>query len=458
MKKITYFDIEYANSKNKSICQIGIMCEDFETGNPIFPEMRIMVNPEDGFDDYCVKIHGITPNLVNSERNFKEVWKDIEKYFTNAVVVGHNVASSDLDSLVKNLRKYNLDIPELYYICTLDLAKKYISNYLIGNYSLSSLCAYYDIDIDNEHDAFDDACACADLFRALIENFDLDINCEIKKYNIKETNEFVSYISDPLLRKSISDFYGVIKGFSIDNVISNEEKQYILNWKKEHNKYLSHIEIKNIIKVIDDIVLDDIFTNEEILELQLMIQNYLDNVKTSPITLSTQILNGMIKGIVADNEITDEEIRNLRQWLYENIYLVGHYPFDQLLSTIEKVLNDAIITADELNEIKEVINCLLNPVEKIKTEINSVENKVVCLSGNFAYGQKSDVEQYIVQRGGTVVSGVNKKVDILIIGNNECQAYSNGTYGTKVKKAMEMIEKGINIKILKESDFFTNIK
>lgn len=194
------------------------------------------------------------------------------------------------------------------------------------------------------------------------------------------------------------------------------------------------------------------------MDLQSIIQDYLDNVNTSPITLSTQILNGLIKGIVADNEITDVEVKNLRQWLYDNIYLRGHYPFDQLLSTIEKALSDALITSEELKEINNLIDSLLNLVEKMKGEINSVENKVVCLSGNFAYGQKSDVENYIIQRGGVVVSGVNKKVDILIIGNNECQAYSNGTYGTKVKKAMEMMEKGSNIKIIKESDFFASIK
>lgn len=51
MNKITYFDVEYANSKNKSICQIGIMCEDFNTGEPFYSELNIYINPEDGFDN-----------------------------------------------------------------------------------------------------------------------------------------------------------------------------------------------------------------------------------------------------------------------------------------------------------------------------------------------------------------------------------------------------------------------
>ena len=41
MEKVTYFDVEYANSKNKSICQIGIMCENYSDGEPYYPEKNI---------------------------------------------------------------------------------------------------------------------------------------------------------------------------------------------------------------------------------------------------------------------------------------------------------------------------------------------------------------------------------------------------------------------------------
>ena len=111
----------------------------------------------------------------------KIVWKEIEKYFTNAVIIGHNVAGADLDALVKALNRYNLDIPELYYICTLDLARQYIPSYAVADYSMSTLCEYFGVDIDSEHNAFDDACACADLFKAIIEEYNIDIKDKEKK-------------------------------------------------------------------------------------------------------------------------------------------------------------------------------------------------------------------------------------------------------------------------------------
>lgn len=452
MKKVTYFDVEYANSKNKSICQMGLVCENYETGDPYYPEQNIYVNPNDGFDDMCVRVHGITPSKVKDAPTFFEVWKDIEKYFTNTVVIGHNVASSDLAALVNDLKRNNLDIPELYYICTLDLAREYVPSFAVENYRLGTLCEYFDIDIDSEHDAFDDACANADLFRALVRTYNIDVNSHIKKYVPNEVTAFEQYISNPVLRKSISEFYGVVRGFSIDNKITAEETAYIEKWRTDHQQYRAQKEIFAITNEIDIILADGVVTVEESFKLQEVIKQYMDIAASSPVTLATQILNGIMEGIVADGEISTEESENLRRWLYDNIYLSGHYPFDKVIAILEDALSDSVVTTEESAYITDTISSILNPVESFKAQVNSVEEKHVCLSGNFAYGSKADVEAYIVKHGGIMDASVKKGTDILLIGACECQAYSNGTYGTKVKKALEYNQKGCNIQIVKETD------
>lgn len=458
MNKVTYFDVEYANSKNKALCQIGIMCEDFKTGDPIYPECDIYINPEDGFDYNCTKIHGINQSKVANERTFPDVWKEIEKYFTNAIVVGHNVAAADLDALVKNLARYNIDIPELYYVCTLELAQQYVPCFAVHNYKMSTLCSYFDIDIDNEHNAFDDACACSDLLKTLIETYNIDIEKHIKKYNAKNTYEHVAYIASSDLRKAISEFYGIVRGFSIDNVINEDELEYIKTWRKNHEPYITHKEIRDILSVIDEILSDGSITLDEAMDLQNTMQTYLDTVSTSEITLATQILDGILKGIVVDEEITEAECKSLRQWLYDHIYLSNHFPFDKTIALIDKALEDNCITKEESLYITSVIDALLNPVESLKEHVNCVYGKHICLSGDFEFGTKSKVEEYITERGGIIDSTVKKTTNILIVGDKGCQAYSNGTYGTKVKKAMEYNEKGTNIQIIKESNFFSEIK
>lgn len=454
MKKVTFFDVEYANAKNKSICQIGVLCEDFYEKEPYYPELDLYINPEDNFDHTCVRIHGITNARVEHEPSFSAVWPQIEKYFTNSVIVGHNVAGADIDALVKALRRYDLDIPELYYIDTFELAKTYIPRFAIKDYGMTSLCEYFDIDIDNAHNAFDDACANSDLFRVMVDRYNIAVDEVVRKYIPHETKEFSTYLSNPALRKKISELYGVLRGFTIDNEITDGEAEYLQRWRTENDKYSSHREIADILSEIDVVLSDGVVTVDELLSLQRSIKEYIDVANSSLVTLATQILDGIMKGIVEDGEISPEECNNLLVWMYDNIYLSGHFPFNRMLETLERVLDDGFLTKDEADEIMTVIRELLDPVENTRKQIYSVNGKHVCLSGDFNHGKKSVVEMLLVQRGAAIDSSLKKTTDILMVGDSGCGSYSNGEYGTKVKKAMDYNEKGAHILIIKESDFF----
>ncbi len=455
MDKFTFFDVEYANSKNKAICQMGVLCKPFDSSKTYDNELNIYVNPEDEFDEACVRVHGITKGRVKNEPSFAAIWPTIEKYFTNAIIVGHNVAGADLDALVKCLRRYNFDVPEFYYIDTYEIAKSCINRFEVDNYGLSCLCEYFELDEYNSHDAFADACANAKLFYTLIEKYAINPLTAVKKYEAHETREFSAYISSPELRKKVSEFYGILRGFSIDNEISEREANYLVEWKKENTKYADQREISEIIEEIEDILSDGVVTVEEIKDLQRIISQYLEIVESSPITLATQILDGIMKGITHDGMITEEECKNLRTWMYDNIYLSGHFPFNRLLDTLNKVLEDGYLTQEESLEVMSTIEELLNPIETTRKQILSVGGKRVCLSGEFKFGKKTDVEAELIRQGALVEPNVKKTTDILMVGDLECKSYSNGSYGTKVKKAIEYNGKGSNILIIKESDFFS---
>lgn len=458
MKKVTYFDVEYANNINKSICQIGLMCENFEDGEPVYPELDIYVNPNDEFDTICSQIHGICGETIKNALDFPKVWSNIEKYFTNSIIIGHNVASADLDALIKSLTRYNIDIPELYYVDTLEIAREVIPSYAVNNYKMSTLCDFFGITIDNEHNAFDDACANSDLLKALMKNYSLKLDGFVRRYYTHNTKAFVSFVSNPIVRKSISEFYGTVTGIVIDKKVKHKEYDYIVQWKENHKQFDFNPNIHSILCVLDKVIEDSIITAEEMELIRSTVKNYLDDLNCSQITLATQVLAGILKGISCDKEITQAECVKLREWLYDNNYLRGHFPFDKIMSTLDNVLSDDIVTQEETNYMLSQLDELLNPVENLKGVIYDVKDKHICLSGNFAYGQKSAVEQYISQRGGIVEDAVKKSTEYLIVGTLECDSYSNGKYGTKVKKAIEYNQKGCNITILKESDFFLSIK
>ena len=73
MTKVTFFDVEYANSKNKSLCQIGLLSLDIETGKKVYPDINTLIDPQDGFDNHCVSVHGIGPSSVAKAPAFDEL-------------------------------------------------------------------------------------------------------------------------------------------------------------------------------------------------------------------------------------------------------------------------------------------------------------------------------------------------------------------------------------------------
>ena len=449
MKKVLYLDTEWANSRNKSICQIGLISEDLDTGEPVLPELNLYLNPEDNFDDNCIAIHHITADNVKDSMTFKEAWPKLEPYFVNSILIGHNIKGSDLDAIVRSLKRYDIDIPELWFLDTYDLSTKLISTLDIKNYKLPTLCDFFGIDIDNEHDAFDDACACADLLKEMIDVIGCNIDNYVEHYTIKSTCKFVKFTSLAELRREINTLYGILTGIGIDGVINQDETDYIINWRKEHDCYIKYNSVKHIMEVLDVILEDNIVTMDELNTLRAVIALYLQEVSASKETLATQQLQGMLLGIDADRKIRDEEILELQKWLYENSFLEGHFPYDKLVDAIESILEDGIITEDERLGLEKVFDEINNPLEELKKNLIDFEGKSFCLSGNFNYGSKDKVKEYIESKGGTIDKSVKKSTNYVIVGGSGSDRYSNGNYGTKVKKA---IEKGITV--LKEEQIF----
>lgn len=449
MNKVLYFDVEWANSRNKSICQMGLVSEDFETGEQVYPEKNIYVNPNDQFDDYCVAIHNITANMTKDCKNFLELWPELEKYFINSVIVGYNVKSSDLNALVKNMVRYDIDIPELYCIDLYTLSRKLVSPLEVQDFSLGTLCRYFEVDIDNEHDAFDDACACSELLQVLIDTYDLNIDEYIEKYIPNDSNNFVPYVSTAEFRREINQLFGTIKGIEMDEIINQKEIIYLSKWKTDHYNYICYNDVNKIILTLDEILDDGIVTFEELSKLKIIINDYVQNIHGSKETLATQYLQGIISGIQADVTIKDKEIYELQKWLYENDYLVGHYPYDKLVCLIEDILKDNIITNNEKNELSKMFEELMNPLKCLNDSCIEFKDKTFCLSGTFDYGKKSEVEEYIQSLGGLIDKNVKKGTNYLVVGANGSNRYSNGTYGEKIKKAMQ---KGVLV--IKENQLF----
>lgn len=180
------------------------------------------------------------------------------------------------------------------------------------------------------------------------------------------------------------------------------------------------------------------------------------SINYSDTTLQLRKLQDLLKEIVSDNEVTVEEVEQLSNWLQENIALKGNYPFDRVYFVLEKVLEDGVVDKEELSMLLDKFNDFLNPTEsKSKGEVKlKFLDKHFVLTGDFDFGPRSAVEEYIKDRDGIIDGNVKKCTNYVIVGAGGSDAWANGNYGTKIKKALELKEKGQNIEIMTEAEFF----
>ena len=181
---------------------------------------------------------------------------------------------------------------------------------------------------------------------------------------------------------------------------------------------------------------------------------------TSHQTMLLKELSSILKAISCDGILAEEEISFLINWMEKNQELKGNFPYDRIFDKLETVLEDGVVSETEKEELIHLFKVIDDPV-KASCETSSticLREKNICLSGEFDFGTKEEVSETLIEKGAVIQNSITKKTDILIVGGQGSSAWCSGNYGTKVKKAMELKEKGAAIQIYREADFFDLIK
>ena len=155
------FDLEMPGQKDLRISAIGITV--VENGE-IVENYFHLVNPETKFDPFVIDLVGITPEMVENEPTFPEIWREIEGIMSSGILVAHG-APGDLRTLCACLDHYGIKWKDkIDYVCTCDAS---IALYpYLEHYSLDFLCRHMGFELDH-HNALSDSEGCA---RVLIDH------------------------------------------------------------------------------------------------------------------------------------------------------------------------------------------------------------------------------------------------------------------------------------------------
>ncbi|WP_271105604.1 BRCT domain-containing protein [Pseudomonas tohonis] len=183
---------------------------------------------------------------------------------------------------------------------------------------------------------------------------------------------------------------------------------------------------------------------------------------------SADALAGLATGIVADGTINQKEAEFLENWITSNLAHLDDPVINLLYRRLADMLADGVLDADESAELLNMLHGFTgltinkpSPRDNAFTAPNPLplcqpapelqwSGKLFVFTGVMAYGPRKDCEALVIDRGGQIGAGVSKKINFLVVGSIGNEQWLHSTYGTKIKKAVELREAGAPLSIVSE--------
>jgi len=201
--KNNFVAIDFETSYGHIPCSIGIV--EFIDGK-VVNEFYSLIKPIGlKFNPINSRINGIHLEDVFNEREFDQIWNEIEHFFVDRVIIAHN-SSTDITVLEKTLNYYRIHKPNFDSYCTLNIAKSVLD---IENYKLSTLAKHFDIKQEDYHNALEDAFVCGKIFIEMIDDFNNKVFTTLKSVKPVRTvvHNYKEYLQINDNSKSIKNPY-----------------------------------------------------------------------------------------------------------------------------------------------------------------------------------------------------------------------------------------------------------
>ncbi|WP_281111340.1 BRCT domain-containing protein [Providencia rettgeri] len=261
--------------------------------------------------------------------------------------------------------------------------------------------------------------------------------------------------------KLFANLISIIDGVLSDCELSDSEILYITTWLSDSEVISSNPFVMLLQERISRVLEDGVITAEErqeikqtLLDVQRAIMD-MPNVDLYSKESDINLLNGLCKGIVADKDLSIDEINYLDWWLTQNGMLKRNYPGKHLYQLVKTIKEDGVIDQNEsdllykalvdfsgtdLNTgIVDGLSCQL-PCD----DIDSLDlyGASFCLTGNFVLGKRSIISKMIEDAGGSVTDRVTQSTDYLVIGGLSSRDWRYSTHGRKIEKAIDDRDSG----------------
>jgi len=182
-------------------------------------------------------------------------------------------------------------------------------------------------------------------------------------------------------------------------------------------------------------------------------------------------LIGVCKGCIVDQNLANEEITFLEQWILQHSEFKELYPINILYQRIREVLVDDIIDEKERGQLFSILAEMTGfspdegkakassslPLDRPFPEIVISDNSF-CFTGVFAFGTRERCEAETVIRQGLISKNITQGTAYLVIGAMSSMDWIHSSYGRKIEKAMALKQKQKKPWIVSEEHWTQNLR
>lgn len=299
---------------------------------------------------------------------------------------------------------------------------------------------------------------------------------------MKELQEYRPFMQKAEMHKALNSLVGILSGIAADGQVTDAERDEVQNWYFLHASMLDKHPFNEIIPAVQSVLADGVLDIEEVEDVLWICRQFTisDDKKLyfDFVTSQIQQLEGMLHGIISDGVISDDEISSLSQWLNENDYLGGVYPFDEVYSLLVAAKEDGVVSDDERNMLRAFFSTFVDTRESYNIHADTVaslqkqysiggicaicpeisfDGNTFCFTGASKRATRNEIAKIVEQHGGIYSDSVTKKTDYLIVGADGNPCWSFSCYGRKVEKAVNLRKSGHHILIVHEYDFWDEV-
>lgn len=273
--------------------------------------------------------------------------------------------------------------------------------------------------------------------------------------------------------KALENLLGIVQGMNSDGFLTDGEVVFLHNWLVDQKFIRNDPDVVDLLDALDSILDDGVITTSEKEDLQGLLSDFLeyrDEFDYVSVNLQDSLKRciGVFAGISADNKLSDSEVLFLKSFIESLDGAKHHWPVSSIYRVVMDALDDGFVSGAERSLILANLHDAVggsftsDGVASGKTtslpfdvvEYLDFESKVFCLTGTMSWGTRKECVNRIQELGGSVSSGVSKKVDYLILGKVASRDWFNTSYGRKIEKAVKYRDElNTGILLVSESDW-----